>query len=435
MTAPSSTTPRAPLKVLVFPGGTEIGLEIRQALAPCKEVRLFSAGLDVSNHAPFAFAHHALVPSVHQPGWIDRLNEVVAQYQIDYIFPAYDNVLLALAENADRIHAAIITSPMETCRITRSKAATYRLLADVMPVPKVYDQIDQVDSFPVFVKPDRGQGSQDTYLAGDHEQLSAWCRGAREPLIAEYLPGREYTVDCFADRERGLLFCAGRERTRVRQGISMHGRTADDPLFADYAAAIASRLALHGAWFFQLKEDRASRPTLLEVAPRIAGTMALNRVRGVNFPLLSIYEHQRVPLEIVVSHDAVEIDRALVNRYRRTLEYRTLYLDLDDTLVVHGRLNLDLVRLAHQCVARGVRVVLLTRHREDLPATLRRHRIGELFDEIVHLAEHESKAAAMTDRQAIFIDDSFRERRLVRDALGIPTFDGSMAESLLDDRI
>ena len=44
--------------VLVFPGGTEIGLEIQRALCQCKDIRLYSAGLDVSNHAPYVFARH-----------------------------------------------------------------------------------------------------------------------------------------------------------------------------------------------------------------------------------------------------------------------------------------------------------------------------------------------------------------------------------------
>lgn len=35
---------------------------------------------------------------------------------------------------------------------------------------------------------------------------------------------------------------------------------------------------------------------------------------------------------------------------------------------------------------------------------------------------------------AIFIDDSFAERREVAEACGIPTFDLSMLELLLDDR-
>jgi carbamoyl-phosphate synthase large subunit len=39
--------------VFIFPGGTEIGLEINKSLRHCIEVQLFSAGLSVSNHAPY----------------------------------------------------------------------------------------------------------------------------------------------------------------------------------------------------------------------------------------------------------------------------------------------------------------------------------------------------------------------------------------------
>jgi hypothetical protein len=61
-----------PWRVLVFPGGTEIGLEINKSLRDCKEVELFSAGDDVSNHAPFVFRHHHFVPSIREAGgWSD----------------------------------------------------------------------------------------------------------------------------------------------------------------------------------------------------------------------------------------------------------------------------------------------------------------------------------------------------------------------------
>lgn len=52
------------LSVLVFPGGTEIGLEIWRSLKDCKEIRLYSAGSEVSNHAPYVFARHFNLPSV-----------------------------------------------------------------------------------------------------------------------------------------------------------------------------------------------------------------------------------------------------------------------------------------------------------------------------------------------------------------------------------
>ena len=46
----------------------------------------------------------------------------------------------------------------------------------------------------------------------------------------------------------------------------------------------------------------------------------------------------------------------------------------------------------------------------------------------------ENKATCISGR-AIFIDDSFAERRQVRESCGIPVFDLDMVESLLDWRV
>jgi hypothetical protein len=54
------------MNVLILPGGTEIGQEIRLALKDCKDIRLYSAASDVSNHAPYVFARHFIVPGVHE---------------------------------------------------------------------------------------------------------------------------------------------------------------------------------------------------------------------------------------------------------------------------------------------------------------------------------------------------------------------------------
>ena len=134
--------------VLVFPGGTEIGLELRRALAELKEVRLAGAGSEQDRHGPFAYRDWRTVLSVGEPGWIDGLNAVVDELEIDVIFPGHDDVLLALAEHAGEIRAGIVTSPVETCRITRSKRATYELLADVIPVPHVFAAPQDVGRIP-----------------------------------------------------------------------------------------------------------------------------------------------------------------------------------------------------------------------------------------------------------------------------------------------
>jgi carbamoyl-phosphate synthase large subunit len=424
------------LRVLVFPGGTEIGLEINSALRWSKGVQLFSAGPAISNHATYVFAQHTEIPSIEKPGWLEALNELIARQAIDYLFPAYDDIVVALAENADRIHARIVTSPLETCLITRSKSQTYRALFNVVPVPRICDPSVPITQFPVFVKPDKGQGSQNTHLVSDAEQLALVLRRDPTALVLEYLPGEEYTIDCFSDREEGLLFCAGRERTRTRSGISMSSHITSAPEFRDFALAINSALSFHGAWFFQLKRDAKGHLKLLEIGPRIAGTMALHRVLGVNFPLLSLYEQERLPIRIMTNPIEVDIDRALVNRYHHAFHYSTVYVDLDDTMILRGRVNTKLVAFLYQCINEGKKVVLLTRHAAEVGQTLLHYRLSGIFDEIVCVPPRPArKTRYIKEKNSILIDDSFSERHDCHVELDLPTFDCSMLEMLLDDRV
>jgi hypothetical protein len=207
-----------------------------------------------------------------------------------------------------------------------------------------------------------------------------------------------------------------------------------DPRFGEYANRIAACMPLHGAWFFQVKTAKDGELKLLEVAPRVGGTSALSRVRGVNLPLLSLYENERAPVRIDASAFDVEIDRALVNRFKTSLKYSTIYVDFDDTVLVRGKVNPELMKLLFQALNRDVRLVLVTRHAGDLAASLRRCRIEGLFDEVIHLRDRQPKGDFIRERDAILIDDSFAERAAVHAQTGIPVFDPSMVEALLDDR-
>ena len=64
------------------------------------------------------------------------------------------------------------------------------------------------------------------------------------------------------------------------------------------ARTISNELDLRGPWFFQLRSSAAGVLTLLEVAPRIAGTSAVHRVAGVNFALLALYERSGAPVTL-----------------------------------------------------------------------------------------------------------------------------------------
>lgn len=139
-----------------------------------------------------------------------------------------------------------------------------------------------------------------------------------------------------------------------------------------------------------------------------------------------------MPLAVHPLKGAVELDRALGSRYRHSIEFFTLYIDLDDTLLVNDRINIPAVKLLFQCINNEKKIVLLTRHRGDLEQTLAKHRLSGLFDKIVHLGDAEKKSAHIETGAAIFVDDSFAERMDVAERCNIPTFDCSMIELLTE---
>ena len=435
------STPNSKLRwrVLVFPAGTENGIEIFRALSVCKEVALLAAASAGSHHAPFLYRAVHEIPDVRRPGWQAALIRLIEQEAVDFVFPANDIVIDALVAVREQLPCPVVLPPSPAVLVARSKRETFRRLAGAVPLPASYASPDEIEAFPVFVKPDAGYGGQGARLVRSRDALAAELATGTDLLIQEYLPGAEFTVDCFTDRHGRLLVCEGRERVRVRMGTSMHGRGAGPERTAEIRSlgeAISSRLGLRGAWFFQLKEDAGGALRLLEVDVRIAGTMALNRVRGVNFPLLSLYDLAGLDVEVQINPGPIEIDRCLLNRFRHAYEYETVYVDLDDTLVLNERLNLTLVTLLYQSLNAGRRIVLMTKSlEEDLGAYLERWRISELFDEVIHLPESASKADFIEPAGAIFIDDSYSQRREVAERHGIPTFDPSMVEALLDERI
>lgn len=419
----------------MFPCGSEIGLEIHRALSFSTHVELVGASSVASNHGKYVFRHYVEgLPFVDAPEFVTELNRVVSTYDIDFVFPAHDSVALKLAQHAANLACDVIGSPAATCAVCRSKAATYAALGSAVPTPKVFDRADRHLPFPVFLKPEVGQGSHGVHVAHSSDELRFYLETVPSLLILEYLPGEEYTVDCLTDRHGALRFAGPRQRVRTVNGISVDTRPVQGEEFGTLARRINETLRFRGPWFFQVKRRAEGELVLLEVAPRVSGGMGLYRNAGVNIPLLSVFD--RMGLDVAVLHNdyALEMDRALFSRFRLDLEYEHVYIDLDDTLLFRGRVNVPAVAFVYQCRNRGVLVHLVSRHEGDIEQTLRDHGLAGLFDSVVSLDRLTCKSECVEAERAIFIDDSFAERKRVHDALGIPTFGVDAIESLMDWR-
>lgn len=422
--------------VLVFPCGSEVGLELHRSLFKSTHFNLIG-GSSVPDHGMFTYETYIdNLPQVDDAEFVSVINKICQEHSIDFIFPAHDSVVLklALAKDKGELIADVVTSPAETCEIARSKFKTYELLHDIIAVPKLFQAVEEItdSDFPVFLKPNVGQGSKGTQKANTMEEIEFYCNKDPSLLIMEFLPGQEFTIDCFTDKNGALQFCEGRVRNRINNGISVNSSTVIDKRFKDIAKKINSHLDFQGAWFFQLKENYNKELVLMEIAPRIAGTMGLVRCKGVNLALLSLFDKLEYPVSIFENDYELVIDRALENKYRHNISYNHVYLDFDDLVIFEGKINTAVMAFVYQCVNNGVKIHLLTKHRDDLAKTLKKYRLTDTFDEVIWIQDESEKHLRITEKDAILIDDSFTEREAVYRESHIPVFDAHMIESLME---
>lgn len=416
--------------VLVFPCGSEIGLEVNRALADSTHFSLFGAS-SLDDHGKFVYKNYIpKLPWVEAPGFIEKLNNIIDTFQIDFIIPAHDSAVLKMANNRSKINAVVITSSPKTCRICRSKDQTYKTFHDLIPTPHIYQKNGQM-TFPAFLKPNVGQGSKGTYTVNSKEEADFYLKKDSSLLALEYLPGKEYTIDCFTNKDGKLLFSEGRVRSRISNGISVNSKHVKSQQFQKIAEIINNTLSFRGVWFFQVKERANEEMVLMEISPRIAGTMALFRVTGVNFILLSLLDRMGCDVSVLQNEFDVEIDRALFARFILNIEYEYVYIDFDDTIIVNDKVNTSLMKFLYQSKNSNKKIILITKHKCNITETLNRFAISSLiFDEIIHLEDSLKKSDYIKNKNSIFIGDSFIERNEILTRLNIPAFGLDAVESL-----
>ena len=197
------------------------------------------------------------------------------------------------------------------------------------------------------------------------------------------------------------------------------------------AREINSRVRLRGPWFFQLKADKNGHWKLLEISCRVAGTMVAQRACGINLPLMAVQDYLERDLVALRNPHVNLVERNIATRTALDFDYDTVFVDLDDTLILGGYAVPQTMAFLYQSLASGKKINLITRHRFDVATTLTNARIDiGIFDRIIVVSEGESKADHITPT-SIFIDNHFPERMDVARRLSIPVLDVDMIEFLI----
>lgn len=421
------------VNVLLFPAGAENALELRDALRFSTRFKPLG-GTSVQDNTAFFYEPEDIVrlPMLADDDFLESLNAAIRQKEIQFIFPTHDSVVLELARHRDELAATVLAPNLRTAQVCRDKRMCYELFKDCAFAPQIWNEYPS--SYPCFAKPALGQGGQGCGLVTTREEAKEALQRP-DMLLCEYLPGEEYTIDCFTNRNGDLLFTGQRSRDLVKMGIAFRSRSmALDSEISNIAHMLNARLNFRGLWFFQAKRDATGRFKLLEVSARMATGMGLFRQQGINLPLLTLYDAMGMPVAPLKQNFSVELSRSLKNSYRLGIEYDTVYVDYDDTLTNEDKVNAAAMHFLWQCLNRGKRLILLSRHDGNLASDMKKRRINaDMFDDVIVLPAHVGKSVSISTPNAILLDNLFSERLEVHQATGIPVFDVDALDSLITD--
>lgn len=408
------------MNILIFPCGSEVGIEIFRSLKNYKLI-LHGANSIKDSGRTFYEKNHYL-PNLKDSNFIYEINKLIKKENIKFIYPSNDAAIYYFANNT--INCEIIGSPPETCRLLRYKSKTYNALKNIVSVPKIWSEIPKNKK--VFIKPDVGQGG---------ERCRVYTKGQKileDEIIVDYLPNEEYTVDCFTNRNKELIYVGARLRNRIRGGLSAGTKIIKkNHEFVSFAKKINNCINLRGSWFFQVKRNKQKKLVLLEVSPRIAGSSAIQRFMGVNLSLLSYYDAIGLDLKIIKQNYEIELERNWELRSLSNLSFLNVYVDFDDCIFIKNKLNACLLHFLIQCLNENKKIYLISKHKGNIKEKLKKLKIYQFFNKIYHINKNQKKSNFIFNKDSIFIDDSFSEREEVYNSLKIPVLSPDCIEGFL----
>ncbi|MFV9876122.1 MAG: ATP-grasp domain-containing protein [Rickettsiales endosymbiont of Dermacentor nuttalli] len=425
-------------RICVFPAGTEIGLEIYRALHNIKIVELIGIN-SIYDSSYLLYPKYIKVSfDINSVDLVEQLADFCKKYHIDILIPAHDEVIFQLASKQYLFNnSTLFIPPAETCDILRFKSKTYNHFKDFISVPKQFSE----ESLPtltnkIFLKPDNGQGSKGIILCNNGNEAIQYIHLNSSLIATEFLPGDEYTIDCYTNKNGKLLCAIARKRSKVANGIAVISEivsSIENQKFIDMAHTINKHIHLWGVWFFQVKKDMCGKITLMEIANRVPGSYSLSRSQGINGLEIQLYEAlgQNITALPKLPYNGT-LYRYLTCQVLLDLSFTCIYVDFDDTIIQSDKVNHLLIAQLYRWRSKNYQIILLTRHKGNLKQSLSKHGLTSLFHQIYHILTGQPKSDFIIHLDAIFIDDSFKERIEVANRRQIPCFSPESAILIAD---
>lgn len=244
-------------------------------------------GCDIRNdaHGLYFCDKTYIVAKRSDKNYLKQINKIIKKEKINLIFP-----LSTEDQDYYSTHKFSVPAICSDVSNVNDKRKLYETCKNIVRVPK-----DVIDA-PFVIKPARGKGAEGVYIvAYSAEDIKEQDRQFymnymtyfntrdkyKNHIKCEYINGDEYSVDCLSYKGK-FIYGVVRKRLQTWKGLAMVAQVVYMPTLLILSKKIIKHLNLSYINNIQFKM-KGEKPVLLEINPRIPGTLALSIAAGGDF--------------------------------------------------------------------------------------------------------------------------------------------------------
>jgi carbamoyl-phosphate synthase large subunit len=243
--------------------------------------------------------------NIENKEYIPSLINFAKNNNIKILIPLIDPELPIISKNSSKFlenNIFPMISNKKSIDISNDKLKTFNFFKKhKISTPNTWNKLETFSSnqFPLIIKPQHGSSGNNVVKCTDMSELKFYLKHIPKPIIQEYIPGTEVTIDVFGDGDGNVAAVIPRKRIKVRGGEVERAITIDDSLFREKIFKIVKDFKPFGAINIQCIVSK-NEPYFIEINSRFGGGYPLSEKAGGNFPelLINLSKGKKLPDQI-----------------------------------------------------------------------------------------------------------------------------------------
>lgn len=252
-------------------------------------------GIDASNNSERLAKHHCdefyLSPLCNSPEFIPFINSLSDKF--DLYIPFIDEEIISLSNSKTLLPEAFsktLINNKQAVKNCTSKINFQRFCEQndlpIAPISK---------TAPAIFKPEYGRGGKGIFIIEDDELIPHFHK--KKGVVQKLIQGLEYTVDVLVDSQGRWLFGLARKRLETA-GVSRVGEVDQHPTVLALAKLCTEKIKFNGPINIQIMLDHNHDLHLIEINPRLSGSLIFSTLAGFDILDLSIKIWLSIPYQL-----------------------------------------------------------------------------------------------------------------------------------------